>query len=393
MNIVIDLRCLNDYPFTGVGNYAISVIGNLLKLDKHNNYLLFNNTYKVENEKLMNLVSAWLENNNVRYFNAHWPNKFLNFLLKFKFLKLDIFLKKRALFNNVACWYLPNINYLNLSNDVKLLLTVHDLSFHFFPQFFNFKQRLWHWGINYLSLFQRADCLLAVSRSTSFDLERLGLASEKIKVFPLGVDKTRFFKIDNTERLRLLKEKYDLPERFFVFVATLESRKNLQLLLAAWLDLSARDRQACPLYLIGRKTDYWQKLSREQWGKKQEYDSLWKTLDIKILSYVPDEDLPVFYNLAEALIYPSSYEGFGLPPLEALSCDCPVIIGRNSALLENFAGAISVDPDNSRELSNLLFAFIHGKIERADALPRNFTCEKYSWSVYAENLLNLIQSL
>jgi glycosyltransferase involved in cell wall biosynthesis len=393
MNIVIDLRCLNDYPFTGVANYTISVVDALLQSDRQNNYLLFNNSYKIENEKLDCLLKGWLKNDNVRYFNAHWPNKLLNFLLKIKILKLDIFLRKKNLFDHVDCWYLPNMNYLCLSDGVRVLLTVHDLSFHLFPGFFNYKQRLWHRGINYQKLFKRANYLLAVSRATAFDLRRLGVDNFKIKVFPLGVDNVRFYLIDNNERLDFVKKKYNLPKRFFVFVATLEARKNLRLLLAAWLDLSVRDRQECPLYLIGRKTAYWQKISREQWGIRQDYDYLWEGLGVNILSYVPDDDLPVFYNLAEALVYPSCYEGFGLPPLEALSCNCPVIVGRNSALLENFADALTVDTDNPRELTNLLFDFIHGKIDRANALPKNFGLEKYSWSAYADSLLNLIKSL
>jgi len=394
MNIVIDIRCLNDYPLTGVPTYAIAVINNLFLLDKKNSYILFNNTYYSENNYLKNLLTTWLKNNNVQYFNLRWPNKILNFLLKFKFLSLDKILRKRKIVEKIDCWWSPNMNYLNLSDDIKFLLTVHDLSFHLFPEFYDFKERLWHWGIAYKKLYQRANHLLSVSRSTAYDLQNMGVAEEKIKVFPLGVNRDFFYKILDQNKLNDFKQKYNLPDRFFIFVATLGARKNLKLLVNSWLSLSGVDRRACQLLLIGKKTGYWDVLSREQWGKNcLDYDKLWESAGIRTFPFAAVDDLPYFYNLAEALVYPSCYEGFGLPPLEALSCDCPVIVGRNSALLENFAEALTVDVDNTEELSGLLFDFVHGRINKAEALPKAFDCNKYSWKSYAENLLKLMESL
>ncbi|HPL92717.1 MAG TPA: glycosyltransferase family 1 protein [bacterium] len=394
MNIVIDVRCLNEYPLTGVPTYAIAVLNNLFSLDKTNNYLLFNNTYYSENENLKFLIAQWTKNQNVRYFNLHWPNKILNFLLKFKLVCLDKILSRRNIIEKIDCWWSPNMNYLNLSSNIKLLLTVHDLSFHLFPDFYSFKERLWHWGIGYKKLFQRANRLLSVSQSTAHDLQSLGIPVEKIKVLPLGVETSVFYKIVDENKLSDFKQKYNLPERFFIFVATLGARKNLKLLIEAWLGLPATARRACRLLLIGKKTAYWETLSRDRWGGgRRNYDQLWGDVGIRIFSDATPGDLPYFYNLAEVLVYPSCYEGFGLPPLEALACACPVIVGGNSALLENFSEAITIDVDNPDELQDLLFAFVHGKINKELAFPKSFNVEKYSWKNYAENLLNLMESL
>lgn len=394
MNIVIDIRCLNDYPITGVPTYAMAVIDNLLLLDKKKSYLLFNNTYSLENEHLRKLLEKWTQNSNVRYFNLHWPNKLLNILLKFKLICLDKILLRKKVIEKIDCWWSPNMNYLHLSARIKFLLTVHDLSFHLFPYFYTLKERLWHWGISYKKLYQRANYILSVSQSTAFDLQNLGVPLNKISVFPLGVDFNLFHKITDGDALAEFKNKYDLPNRFFVFVGTLGARKNLKLLIKAWLALSATDRRSCQLFLVGKKTNYWEELSKEQWGKvKRDYDKLWESVGVRIFSAVKPDDLSYFYNLAEVLIYPSFYEGFGLPPLEALFCDCPVIVGRNSALLENFATSLTVDVDGVDELNALLFDLIHGRINKEIALPQSFDKNKYSWKVYAKNLLNLMESL
>jgi len=146
--------------------------------------------------------------------------------------------------------------------------------------------------------------------------------------------------------------------------------------------------------LIGKKTAYWEALSRERWGGgRRNYDQLWGGVGIRIFADATPDDLPYFYNLAEVLVYPSCYEGFGLPPLEALACGCPVIVGRNSALLENFSESMTIDVDNPDELQDLLFTFVHGKINKELAFSKSFNVEKYSWKNYAEHLLNLMESL
>jgi glycosyltransferase involved in cell wall biosynthesis len=271
---------------------------------------------------------------------------------------------------------------------------VHDLSFHFFPEFYDFKQRLWHWGLNYQKLYQRAQRLLSVSRATAFDLQKLGIEENKITVFPLGVNTDFFYKITDSTKLNDFKNKYNLPEKFVIFVATLGARKNLKLLIEAWLNLPVTDHRDHQLLLIGKKTAYWDDLSRKKWGSRAEnYDKLWESVGVRLFPFAAVDDLPYFYSLAEVLVYPSCYEGFGLPPLEALACECPVIVGRNSALLENFAETLTIDVDNPKELNDLLFDFIHGRITKDLALPKSFDVNQYSWKRYAENLLNLIQSL
>ncbi|MCL7454559.1 MAG: glycosyltransferase family 4 protein [Anaerolineae bacterium] len=223
------------------------------------------------------------------------------------------------------------------------VVTVHDLSFLLYPEGFR------RWNRGYLGLFTRlsvtkARRVIAVSQSTRDDLLRhYGLSPDKVDVIHNGVDPNyRRLPADQVARFR---EHRGLPERFLLFVGTLEPRKNIVRLIEAYAQLP---RSRPPLMLLGgRGWLYDEVLSR--------VEALALTDEVHFVGYVAAEELPLWYNAAEIFVYPSLYEGFGLPPLEAMACGTPVITSTASSLPEVVGRAgVLIDPTDVQALASAM---------------------------------------
>jgi glycosyltransferase involved in cell wall biosynthesis len=223
------------------------------------------------------------------------------------------------------------------------VVTIYDLSFLIFPQGFKYSKRL------YLSLLTRLSArkarrIITISESTKRDTVRLlEVSSEKIDVVYCGVDKV-FHPLPERE-VASFRQKRGLSERIILFVGTIEPRKNVVRLVEAYSRL--RDRQV-KLVIGGAKG--W--LYQEVFTRVEELEL---TGDVLFPGYIPPEELPLWYNAAELFVYPSLYEGFGLPPLEAMACGTPVITSNVSALPEVIGRAgLAVDPMDSKGLAEAM---------------------------------------
>ncbi len=230
-----------------------------------------------------------------------------------------------------------------LSGATPLVVTVHDLSFLLFPEGFR------GWNRTYLRLMtglsvRRARRVIAVSESTRQDLVRLyGLAPDRVDVVHNGVDAA--FRPLPPGEVAAFRSKRGLPEQFLLTVGTLEPRKNLVRLVEAY---SRLPRPRIPLLLVG--------------GKGWLYDEILNRIEdldladeVCFVGYVTAEELPCWYNAAEALVYPSLYEGFGLPALEAMACGTPVVTSSTSSLPEVVGQAgVLVEPTDVAALTAAL---------------------------------------
>lgn len=215
-----------------------------------------------------------------------------------------------------------------LALPVPSVVTVYDLSFIHYPQVLPASRRL------YLRLFTALSCrrarrVIAISHSTARDLNiSFGISDAGIDVAAPGYDSARYRPL-SLEQVAAFRQQKGLPPRFWLFVGTLEPRKNLPTLLKAYAALPRSER--LPLVLGG--------------GKGWDYGEIFTTIerydlagDVTLPGFIPVEDLPLWYNSAEVFIYPSVFEGFGLPVLEAMACGTPVIVSDTSSLPE-VAGA------------------------------------------------------
>lgn len=224
------------------------------------------------------------------------------------------------------------------------ILTVHDLSFLHHPEWFS-GSRAWYYRAAVPHSARTARRVIAVSRFTAGELQTwLGLPASRIDVVHNGIS-SRFQPAPPDAR-GLIRNTHRLPERFFLYVGTLEPRKNVPRLIAAW-SLIARETE-CDLVIAGR----------EGWKTGPVRDAAEASPlreRIHFPGYIADEHLPALLSAATAFVWPSLFEGFGWPPLEAMACGTPVVTSNASSLPEIVEdAALTVDPYDTEALADAM---------------------------------------
>lgn len=233
-----------------------------------------------------------------------------------------------------------------LASPCPVVVTFHDMTFFLFPELHTPIKRLFFPRAIRASA-RRARALIADSESTRRDAMRLlGIPPARIHSVPLGVSEA-FRRVTDQEQLRQLQARYDLPHPFLLYVGVIEPRKNVDLLLRAFQDLVQR---GLPHHLVLAGRFGWMV---DEVRRMLEEPALQER--VHFLGYVPRQDLPGLFTLASAFVYPSTYEGFGIPVLEAQACGVPVVTTTASSLPE-VAGdcALLVPPNNQEALAEAL---------------------------------------
>lgn len=271
------------------------------------------------------------------------------------------------------------------------LLTVHDLSFLRYPQGAHPALLAWLTKAVPRSL-RRARHVLADSQSTRADLiELMNIPSQRITVIGAGVEK-RFQPVADPETLTRVRAQYQLPERFILSVSTLEPRKNYTGLIAAFNQLSAAGAPSplADLHLVIAG------------GKGWLYDDIFARAEasparerIHFAGFVNDEDLPALYSLATLFAFPSHYEGFGIPVLEAMACGVPVVCANNSSLPE-IAGnaALLVEATDIDALAGAMHTLLTDSSLREELVKQGFDqAGSFTWEAAARRLLKVYQDV
>lgn len=386
MRIGIDIRALLEGRHTGVEEYTINLLRRLFMEDSRNEYLLFiSGKKKLKVKPCLPAGRSQKLKVSMKYFPV--SNRLLN--LSFKSFGRP-YLDK--LLSGVDVFWAPNINLVPTTRDCKKIITFHDLSFERHPEFFSLKRRLWHKFINPKKLAQEAGVIIAVSQSSKQDLIDLyNVNPQKIKVIYSGVGEQFQPLLEKNSQFDRVKEKYNLPEKFILYLGTIEPRKNLIGLIKAYEILMKKflipnSRFLIPKLVIAG-TKGW--LYENIFGKAihSKYSK-----DIIFTGFVEDKDKPFLYNLATLFVYPSFYEGFGFPPLEAMACGLPSITSNVSSLPE-IAGdaAIMVDPYKPDELARAIEMILTDKKLRQRLSEKGMEqAKKFSWEKCAESTLHVL---
>jgi glycosyltransferase involved in cell wall biosynthesis len=243
------------------------------------------------------------------------------------------------------------------------VITVHDLTFLHFPQHKD-AASIRYYSNQIRAAVHHADHILSVSEATRRDLiDMLAVPAEKITVQPHGVDR-RFRPLPQAQTVSRLIE-LNLPSRYMLFVGTLEPRKNIPALLDAFIEL----KSDLPLVLVGQAG----------WNCEAIIERVQTTPEVIWRSDIGDDDLPVIYNGAAALVLPTFYEGFGMPLLEAMACGTPVIGSDNSAIPEVMGDAgWLIDPHDTETIVAALEQALNlgHRSQRGPEQAAQFTWEK-----------------
>ncbi len=365
MNIAFDARGANLYKGTGIGTYTENLLKNLLYLDNKNNYSIFYCGENFQQYKKNNSFIKLVSKKNHKFFEENY--------FPFHINKDDINL-----------YHVPQ-NGIGIWDEISCLkiVTIHDLIPYIMPETVG-KGYLLRFLKEMPRIIEKADGIITVSECSKNDI---------LKFFPVDPNKifvTHLSANDNFKPLNkkycqnIIFNKYNIPPPFILYLGGFSERKNVHSLIKAFISLVKDSKSDVNLVLCGSKKDCAEKLMKLCSNSRI-------SSKIYFTDYVDEVDLPIFYNSCEVFVYPSMYEGFGLPPLEAMSCAVPVIASNTSSIAEIVKdSAILIDPLDTDSLSRTLYNVLNNDILKADLCQKGFRHSlNFSWIKTAMDTLEI----
>ena len=346
----------------GLGRYTAGLLRGLLELDPQADYALaYNLSRQVEVPRYL----AHLPHYAFPHGNKPW--RLRNAASYFGPLAMDHNFVGSHLYHSTG-HLLPRLR------TMRTVFTLHDVIPFLFPEHHLWQNKIF-FEIMLPRFLQHADAIIAVSRNTKRDALRvLNLPPEKIHVISEGID-TQFAPVTDPQQLAAVRQRYNLPKRFVLTVGTLEPRKNHTMLLHAFGALLAAEPDVV-LAIAGKRGWLYQDFLAA-------LDNSGLEPHVRLLNRVPDADLPALMSAASVFAFPSLYEGFGLPPLEAMACGTPVLCSTAASLPEVVGdGGWLLDPLTPAEWTRAMQRLLSepeahsALIERARNQAANFTWRK-----------------
>jgi len=363
MRIGFDARMI-DHP--GIGRYISNLLKAMLELNSKHEFFLFGSKAKLSAFNLRLSAENFIEWNPPVYSLQEQVAPYEKY--------------------NIDIVHVPNFNVpFNIGKGRgtgKLVVTIHDLIYTKFPEYLpSSKRKIARFLIK--NAIKKAGKIIAVSNNTKKDIIDFNpTVREKIEVVHESVDPV-FQRIDDQSKLRPVKEKYKLPDRFLLFVGSLRRHKNITRLLEAYKILK-EDKISHKLVIIGRYDPKEPKI----------LESI-ENADAAYLGEVPTEDLVIIYNLSSLFILPSLYEGFGLPILEAFACGLPVVASGVSSIPEVIDNPDALfDPNDARDIANVMRKILENEGLGLELINKGVNrLGFFSWKRAAENTLNVYNQL
>lgn len=355
---------------SGIGTYLQNIIP---KIKKTHNMILIG---KKDDIKRYN----WGSDIKIVDTNSKFYSVKEQFELPFKIPKCDLF-------------WSPHYNVPILPIKAKKrLVTIHDVFHLAFYDKLTLPQKF------YAKVVIRAattlsDKIITVSEFSKSEIVKYtGVDPNKIKVINNGIDTEKFSLINNQVLLKNIKQKYNLPEKYLLFVGNVKPHKNLKRLIKAFgLLKNEKMLEGYHLLIVGKKEGFI--------ISDKEIENLIKKLSleafIKFTGFVADDDLPAIYNLASALVFPSFYEGFGFPPLESMACGCPVISANIASLPEVCGDAVLYcNPLSPQDIADKIKIIINNPSLKDELINKGYKqARKFSWEICAQETIEVINKV
>lgn len=360
----------------GMGQYMTGLLQSMAVADRSERYLVFALGPR------RRLDDAPVISPNVGYRVRRFPRRVHDKLLMADLAPPTELLLGRRM--DVCIW--PNFVSWPTLRATRNVVIVHDLGFLLHGEYLSECDRSYYRRLVPRSI-RRADRVVAVSANVRSELvERFALREEEVTVISPAVDMTRF-RPSSEGDVRLAAERYGLDPPYILYTGTLEPRKNIVGVLDAYAELPVELRERYQLVLAGGKG----------WLDSRIRERLEELADLRIRAtgYVPDADLPAIYGGASLFVYPSFYEGFGMPPLEAMACGVPVITSDRSSLPEVVGdAAIKVSPTDAPALAEAIELVLRDTVRAASMRELGLQqAQRFTWEHSADRLSSLTSEL
>lgn len=362
--------------FTGLGNYSRSTLKLLTELHPEHEYFLYNPRVPDEHQiKFLDLPHHAKVHIKIpqsfffEVFSSTWRRYGIT---------ADLVRDKVDLYHGLSHEIPVNIH----KTKVKSIVTIHDLIFKVYPDYYKLADRKIY-DSKFKHACETADGIIAISECTKNDIIKYyNISAEKIKVIYQGCSSI-FEQVVDTNTNQEIKSKYNLPDKYLLSVGSIERRKNTKIILEALKNLD----KDISLVLVGKRTEYCDELN-EYINANQINDRVFFLHDVKF------HELPSIYQQSLIFIYPSRYEGFGIPILEALHSRVPVIAAKGSCLEEAGGDRTKyINPDSSDELLSAIQAILSSN-NLADDIEYNLEyVKKFNAEKIANELMNYYQEI
>lgn len=371
MHIAIDVRSLMEGRHSGVEEYTTQIIRAMSEYAPLHTYHVFYNSARA--------VTLPSFRDNVVVHSFSYPNKILNASqLVFGLPKWD-----RMMRTLIDVVFIPNPRLVPLSAGIPFVTVAHDVSYERFPEFLTLKRRMWHALMQPKKLLEKSHHIIAVSEHTKRDLTDVyDIDPNAVRVVYPGVAPTPASV--NAVQVQQVILQYRLPQSFLLFVGTREPRKNITSVIEAFSSIANHISQ--DLVIAGevgwKEAEIMHAISSSPYSDR-----------IHFIGFVREEDKRAIYAAADVFVYPSFYEGFGFPPLEALMAGTPTVTSFNSSLPEVVGKwATLVDPYNTPEIASVLKELLVSPM-RVEKSVQEEIIKQYSWERAAKETVEVLESV
>lgn len=360
-NIGIDAR---SFHWTGVGRYLRNLVNELFVIDTKNNYTLFLDkkgfdAFTPPREGITKVLS-----------DMPW----YSFQEQIKFPRI---LKK----HNFDLVHFPHFNLPLIYND-PFIVTIHDLTLSFFPgQKMTSLMHRMAYQATIRHACKKAQGIIAVSKNTKKDLEQLlSVPASKVDVIYEASEQEYNANMD-PQKAEMIKKKYGIRKPYLMYVGVWRNHKNILGLLSAFAKILERglDYQ---LVIVGKPDPHYPEVM-------QKMDELKIRNSVVLPGFVPEEELPVFFQACDLFVFPSFYEGFGLPPLEAMASGCPVASSNTSCMPEILGDAAEYfDPYNTEDMARAIESVVRNRVRSQELRAKGLEhAKRFSWKTMAQQTL------
>lgn len=380
MKIAFDGQTLLEKEKTGIGYYTEGLVEHIIEQNAEDQFYI--NVFSFKQNRIKEKILEKYQKKNTKIQICKWfPLRLYKMIWNIIPIPYWLFFKKKMDLTHFFNFYIPPFV------KGKRVCTIHDMTIKAYPKTVRIENRIMMM-LNLKKTCKRADRIITSSEFSKKEIVKyMDVNPDKISVLYSGVNLDLYKPCKNLEKIKKVRDKYSIPDKYYLYLGTLEPRKNIERLIMGYGILKSKKEKKIPKLVIAGKKGWMYEDIFKLVKEKELLD------DIIFTGYVTQAEAPILMSGAVAFVFPSLYEGFGMPPLEAMACGTPVITS-NCASLPEVVGndGILVDPYSVEEISNALEEiYIDSEKAKKMSIMGIERAKKFSWDILSEKLYEIYE--